>query len=960
MFDDGRRISRRIPLFHTRQSMLAALLCAIGWLLVVAPATAYGQPEPGEPHSIQWLPFEESPQACGTVDVSAQFVDINGAPIDQAQGGTLVVLIEADSEREGLSIQDTDLDSVQHQDTHEVYGRTAGDREFTVTLMLEDVGEATLHATSPDLAASNPSTPENQYNTPKRIEFGPSSAGPEASEWHVEHDEIFDGSGSAQISVIPRGHCAGQRTNTDHDVDMEASFGELTEVTDAGDGRYEAFFTTDDGECPEEPAVIYATIAGEPMAESATIDVTCGDVVPQSPVEVLSGTHRIDACSDGGDTFNIRVFPRDLDGEPLERGQDVGIIHDAPYLVESTVSESIDAPDVEDSYTINIGAHRCSPEPRPITVYVGGVTLDTDLEIDARCPELEEVHCDSWPARSPTGDERPSQVTIDTVDSCGTPGFDRTIELTTSGDIDASVADDSVTTADAFAASNDGSATVDIDVAPDQSGVATLDMEIDGDSFSCDVRTLIEPARITDPADGDTVGTRPTISGTAEPNSDLIVYQSSPPDISVDADGNWSWYPADRYDEYELEHSPRLEYDLSEGEFELLVVPEYIDDHQEIYADKLTVTVDDMACPDANGCAPDEHRFQGGGGCHTGSQSTPPAWPIVAMALLIAGFALRRRRLQRTATAGLAAIAVGLLVVPAPASASISTYSYGGVDLWHLDAQPVTGGNYISTSGTRTLNHLNFSTGAQFGYGHRPLVAIGERHGDELSLIDGQTHFDISAALGLFERFELAVRLPAVTNFESGESSSISSYSGGSTLAVGDLQAMAKTELRTGDQGLGIGALLSVRFPTSTDRFAGEDYVSPAIELLTEYVFESRTRLSLNLGVIQRPPLSPQTAASSDPLVVGNQLTVRLGAAHPVTDRLELIAEFHGRHDPQFADFPEEAPMELAAAARFEVADGHHLTGGAGPGLTPAYGTPQFRAFVGYHFRTGGVGAALP
>ena len=928
---------------HRLGGAVVGLVC-VAWLMSAAGTVLADEPayEPGEPFTLEWLSVDEEPQACGEVDVTARLIDINGNLVAPSPDSPGEITITADSDGDGVAIVDHELGGNPTEEDHRITSDIPTDGEFTVTVTLEDTAHVELRASHPDLDGIS-SDPEHPHFTGTTIRFGPGTFDAHNSEIIVEQDEIFDGDGAAQITVIPRDGCTGHRLGEGQDVRITSSFGEVTDVQDLEDGRYEAFFSTADGECPDEPAEIDASVDDEPIADSADVDVICLDVDLDSTVVLVTDDDDQDfiadststlACDGGEYSVRLEVFPVASDGDEMPHHLDVGVVTDGPYVEQREVTEAVDLDTGEMSYNVYVGARRCSQAPREMTLHVGGVALNTRPQIEFMCSPLEAVDCTGNPPRMPVGNQRTAEVLVETEDSCGTPGFDRTFELETTGG--ATIDDDQLTTIDAPEQPEDGTATIEADIPGDQPGSAELLLISDGHEHDCTITTVVEPVRITDPGDGDTVGTRPTISGTAEPNTSVVVdhYEQS---VGVDDDGHWSWTPRP-YDDY-----PLSEADLSEGERTLEAWPAHADSN-ELYADSIDLVIDDRACPDVPGCAPEEHQAQGSGGCISSGTTDVPTWPLIAGLVLLATAVFRRRISPRAVGMVAALVAV---IVPVTAGADVMHYQpTRSVNLWHLQPQPVTGNNYVSTSGARTLGHDDISIGAQLGYGHRPLTTVGERHGDEYTVIGAQTHLDTSVAIGLGDGFEIAASIPSITNIDGNDADMVSSYDDAATFAVGDLRLMPKAKFFE-YQGIALATLWPITLPTATDAFAGEGRFTIEPRLLLELLFTPQARLGLDVGYHFRG-FGPNRIAGIE---VNNQFTFRFGYLHRVTDQIEVVGELYGRHNYGEYDF-QRSPMELLAATRFEFTDGHHLTAGAGPGLTPAYGTPRFRAFVGYNFFT--------
>ncbi len=763
------------------------------------------------------------------------------------------------------------------------------------------------------------------------------------------HSEIFADAGVSDITLVPRDRCDGEKMGPERDVEMLASEGELSEVDDLGDGSYQVTFSAEG--CPDERAEIRAEIDGDPLGVIAEIEVICKQIDTSSPVEIVEGEDGVDACASDEEYAKIEVVALDKDGEHLPAFQEVRVVEDPPYVIAGTVSSSFDYESGTTKYSVPVRSNRCSSEQgREIAVTVGGVELETRPAVEFNCLPIEDVNFRANPSRLVAGEDTTSTVTVEATDACGTPGFGRTASLEVFGNDSASLSDEQVTTVDAHGDPEDGTATTELSV----TGLEPVGIraEFDGETFESNPRLVQfdEPVSITEPAEGEHVGQEPTISGTAGADTTvslrLDAHEFDPTEnplaneeIDTDSDGSWTWTPVpgqDYRDEYGGWH-----YQLPESEYTV----EASDGAAE---DAVDFVVDDSACPDVQGCPADEYEVYGSGGCRTTS-SALPAWPLLAVITALVVVVWRRRNTpQFAAVLALAAI----LSAPGIASASVtSTPSHSGVNLWHLQFQPTTGYNHISTAGPKLLEPGDFTVGAHVGYGHRPLSAEGQRYGNSADVVSAQVHNEVTSAVGVSERTELGIGLPLVTNFAGSDADDLRSFEGSDGTVMPRVRLMLKLMLTEQRKGISAGALLGLGIPTITKGgLHGEEGSTAKARLLVDYAFDSGVRITGNVGAILRA----RTRVGS--LYVPPHSTVHFAVSFPIGDQVELAAEFYAFRPSErfsFSDDTTQSPMELMGAARFEPAEGHLITAGAGPGLSAAYGTPVFRAFAGYSFRTG-------
>ncbi len=265
--------------------------------------------------------------------------------------------------------------------------------------------------------------------------------------------------------------------------------------------------------------------------------------------------------------------------------------------------------------------------------------------------------------------------------------------------------------------------------------------------------------------------------------------------------------------------------------------------------------------------------------------------------------------------------------------------------------------NYLVTNHPAVLPHLTPSVWLLGSYGYRPLV-LRDANGRTVS--DVVTHAasaDLAAALGLFDRFELALAVPA--SFVSGPG-----FDGGGlqVLSPGDLRVLGKVLLTPWNEGLVASLRLRADLPIAQltgdgGRLLGENAwpnLTPAVSV--GYNSEG-FRLGLDLGYLIRAP-----SALGD-LRVGHEVLYGLaGEVQVLPGTLYATADLFGRIAPSplyelFTDEPGQDmfPLELALAAKYYLGP-LALVAGAGTGIIPDYGSPQARVFAGLGYYPRPVG----
>ncbi|MBV9948291.1 MAG: thrombospondin type 3 repeat-containing protein [Myxococcales bacterium] len=233
---------------------------------------------------------------------------------------------------------------------------------------------------------------------------------------------------------------------------------------------------------------------------------------------------------------------------------------------------------------------------------------------------------------------------------------------------------------------------------------------------------------------------------------------------------------------------------------------------------------------------------------------------------------------------------------------------------------------------------------------------------------------DLTAALGLGERFQLGLDLPAFLWQDGAKSLPPAVVSEGAvrTTGLGDLALQGKATLVGNDHqgirgGFGLAALGTVTLPTGDERgFAGEGSVTASLSGLVEYalgVAAIRASLGYKLRTVQRtwPDPSGGGVTFGDEIPWSLGISARPKAFLPSLDeddrQIWEIAAAGSLPVRPVAPFGLGAPgasllSPVLIAADDRVALGHdrdtYLLLGAQIGLDHAYGTPEFRGIVGF------------
>jgi outer membrane protein OmpA-like peptidoglycan-associated protein len=249
--------------------------------------------------------------------------------------------------------------------------------------------------------------------------------------------------------------------------------------------------------------------------------------------------------------------------------------------------------------------------------------------------------------------------------------------------------------------------------------------------------------------------------------------------------------------------------------------------------------------------------------------------------------------------------------------------------------------NYLVTNHPAVLPHLTPSVWLLTSYAKDPLVYRDESGVELQRIVEHAVTADVAAALGLFERFEIAATLPGVYLNGPGFDGQ-----GLNSAALADLRLMGKALLTPWNQGLVASARVVAEMPVAqlnpdAGPIAGDTWpnLTPGLQL---GVNSQWVRIGLDVGYLLRNP------SNVGDLVVGHEITYGAATEISLVPRaLYATVDLNGRAAPSFLFASrDQFPLEIAGALKYFVGP-IVLVGGAGTGLVPDYGTPEFRAFAG-------------
>ncbi len=276
------------------------------------------------------------------------------------------------------------------------------------------------------------------------------------------------------------------------------------------------------------------------------------------------------------------------------------------------------------------------------------------------------------------------------------------------------------------------------------------------------------------------------------------------------------------------------------------------------------------------------------------------------------------------------------------------------VDVWEPGVLP--GFDVLGLAGSRVPGHLSLAFGLMGGYVGRPLEVVLESAQRTVvnEIVSARWRLDVTAALGLFDRFAVALQMPVVLA-QSGETLELFGRpaekvaSGG----TGDMRLGLRGRVVEG-AGFGLALGLDMSLPTGTqDSFLTTRWVRVAPVVAIDWYAESGLGVVVNLGWRVNPEVAAHNLVTDDAFAWGVGLVMPTPVEHvDVRATLSGLVSTGRVRDPSGAangsgDRADRIhPIELDMALGIAEA-GFRVELGGGAGLSRGIGAPAFRGFLG-------------
>jgi len=252
--------------------------------------------------------------------------------------------------------------------------------------------------------------------------------------------------------------------------------------------------------------------------------------------------------------------------------------------------------------------------------------------------------------------------------------------------------------------------------------------------------------------------------------------------------------------------------------------------------------------------------------------------------------------------------------------------------------------DYVTVYGSQTLNAWQGHLGVYFDYANRPLQFIGTGGAvGRQSVIDHMLVADVFGAIGFTDWFEAGINIPVVGYnwFFTDNAAANEDHAAG----MADIDVMMKFRIVDPEKhkvGFAFRPFFTLPSGDPT-RYTGNGSFTGGADLITDFMFHERFKMSLNVGAVMRDDVTQNGVRIDD------QFTYGLGANIKVASNWNIILEAFGKTNMRdFFGAQSHSPFEAGGAVRYTFGNtGFALDLGGTGGIIDGVGAPRYRGYAG-------------
>jgi outer membrane protein OmpA-like peptidoglycan-associated protein len=262
--------------------------------------------------------------------------------------------------------------------------------------------------------------------------------------------------------------------------------------------------------------------------------------------------------------------------------------------------------------------------------------------------------------------------------------------------------------------------------------------------------------------------------------------------------------------------------------------------------------------------------------------------------------------------------------------------------------KPAPTGSFFGVHDTSLLSSFQLQAGLFFHLADKPFLVIDSVTNEITELITRQNMLDLTLAMGIANKAELSLTLPAALSQRGEARDEIDGGPQVSGASFGDAILGVKAKV-TGDSkadGVSTAASLDLILPTGDqEQLVGNTSTAAALAGLLQWR-GGPLQLAANLGV----RIQPKQSFFFESLSTGSSLLYGAALSYAAHSKAIVSAELDGAASLVGGDAAGTSPLEGRVGAKLNAAQGLWIPLGVGVGILDGVGAPRFRLFAGVSF----------